>query len=70
MARELWASEGLALGESLKSGAEIMLSNGTRGVIYQDGHQWRIEWPSRVTFWSRWGLLERIREGSIVLIQA
>lgn len=68
MARNLWPSEVLAIGEGVKSGAEIMLSNGTRGVIHDDGHQWRIEWPARVTWWSKWGLLERLHYGSILLI--
>ncbi|MGK3981271.1 hypothetical protein WMF38_57270 [Sorangium sp. So ce118] len=56
------------MGAGLADGAEILLWNGTRGVIYSDGHQVRIEWPTRVAFWSRWALQECLWRGLLVLV--
>jgi hypothetical protein len=68
MARRPRSADVLALRVQLHDGAEIMLWSGTRGVIRDEGHQWRIEWPARVAFWSTWGLLERLHDGSIILV--
>lgn len=51
-----------------RDGVEIMLWSGERGTAFDEGHQYRIEWTGRVTYWSVWGLLERLERGSIILI--
>lgn len=52
----------------LHDGVEIMLWSGTRSVIRDEGHQWRIEWTSRVSYWSKGGLAARLDAGSIILV--
>jgi len=52
----------------LRDGAGIMLWSGELGRVYDEGHQIRIEWASRVAFWSKWGLWERISAGFVVVI--